>query len=119
MIRTSLLAVSTAALMTAPALAQDAAQNAEPVTVTMIGVSDIEKLDDVDRGGFARLAAAIKAEREANANVVEVLHTRHGTGTQISEVQIDISVETRGKAHQAALLERLQSAGYAPQVIEA
>jgi threonine dehydratase len=70
-----------------------------------------------DRPGQLAVVSSVIAD--ANANVVEVLHTRHGTGTQISEVQIDISVETRGKAHQAALLERLQSAGYAPQVIEA
>ena len=62
--------------------------------------------------------AVISAEiARANANVVEVLHTRHGSGTQISEVQIDISVETRGKPHQTALLERLERAGYSPRVI--
>ncbi|RIX31404.1 threonine ammonia-lyase [Amnibacterium setariae] len=70
-----------------------------------------------DRPGQLAVVSSVIAE--ANANVVEVLHTRHGTGTQISEVQIDISVETRGKAHQAALLERLRSAGFAPQVVEA
>jgi threonine dehydratase len=68
-----------------------------------------------DRPGQLAVISAVIAE--ANANVVEVLHTRHGAGTQISEVQIDISVETRGRAHQAALLARLESAGYAPRVI--
>ncbi|MBW4042050.1 MAG: threonine ammonia-lyase [Acidobacteria bacterium] len=70
-----------------------------------------------DRPG--QLAVISGLISEANANVVEVLHTRHGTGTQISEVQIDISVETRGKPHQAALLSRLEEAGYQPKVIEA
>lgn len=68
-----------------------------------------------DRPGQLAVISALIAD--ANANVVEVLHTRHGTGTQISEVQIDISVETRGKAHQGALMSRLEEAGYAPQVI--
>lgn len=68
-----------------------------------------------DRPGQLAVISAVIAE--ANANVVEVLHTRHGAGTQISEVQIDISVETRGRAHQAALMARLESAGYAPKVI--
>lgn len=68
-----------------------------------------------DRPGQLAVISALIAE--ANANVVEVLHTRHGTGTQISEVQIDISVETRGRAHQAALLGRLEQAGYQPRVI--
>ena len=68
-----------------------------------------------DRPG--QLVAVSSVIADANANVVEVLHTRHGAGTQISEVQIDISVETRGKAHQAALLARLESAGFQPRVV--
>jgi threonine dehydratase len=68
-----------------------------------------------DRPGQLAVISALIAD--ASANVVEVLHTRHGTGTQISEVQIDISVETRGRAHQAALMTRLQEAGYEPRVI--
>ena len=68
-----LLTTSLAALIAAPALAQDAAQEPQTVSVTMIGVNDIDKIDMEDRGGFARLAAAIKAERAANENVV-VLH---------------------------------------------
>lgn len=69
-----------------------------------------------DRPG--QLAVISDLIARANANVVEVLHTRHGSGTQISEVQIDISVETRGKPHQAALLARLEQAGFAPRVLE-
>ncbi|WP_375389375.1 threonine ammonia-lyase [uncultured Amnibacterium sp.] len=68
-----------------------------------------------DRPG--QLVAVSTVIAQANANVVEVLHTRHGAGTQISEVQIDISVETRGKAHQAALLARLEAAGFHPRVM--
>lgn len=51
-----------------PALAQDA--EAQTVTVTMIGVNDIDRIEEGERGGFARLASAIAAEREANENVV-------------------------------------------------
>jgi threonine dehydratase len=68
-----------------------------------------------DRPGQLAVVSSLIAE--ANANVVEVLHTRHGADTQISEVKIDISVETRGKAHQAVLLERLEQAGFHPRVI--
>ena len=70
-----------------------------------------------DRPGQLAVISALISE--ANANVVEVLHTRHGTGTQISEVQIDISVETRGKPHQAALMSRLEEAGYQPRIMVA
>jgi threonine dehydratase len=68
-----------------------------------------------DRPGQLAVISSLIAE--ANANVVEVLHTRHGTGTQISEVQIDISVETRGRTHQAAVMSRLEEAGYEPRII--
>ena len=57
------------ALLAAPTWAQEA----QTVTVTMIGVNDIDRIEDGERGGFARLAAAIAAEREASENVV-VLH---------------------------------------------
>ncbi|MGT2424992.1 threonine ammonia-lyase [Amnibacterium kyonggiense] len=70
-----------------------------------------------DRPGQLAVISALIAD--ASANVVEVLHTRHGTGTQISEVQIDISVETRGRTHQAALMTRLRDAGYEPKVVVA
>ena len=69
-----------------------------------------------DRPGQLAVVSAIIAD--ANANVVEVLHTRHGTGLQISEVAIDIAVETRGRSHQALLLQRLEEAGFRPTVVE-
>ncbi|AJM77950.1 threonine ammonia-lyase [Rathayibacter toxicus] len=64
-------------------------------------------------GQLARIADLIA---EANANVVEVLHTRHGHGLQISEVEIEISVETRGPEHADRVLQILCDAGYAPRV---
>ncbi|QAY73479.1 threonine ammonia-lyase [Agromyces protaetiae] len=53
-----------------------------------------------------------------HANVVEVLHTRHGRGLQISEVEIDISVETRGPGHREEVVEVLRRAGYSPVVLD-
>jgi threonine dehydratase len=51
----------------------------------------------------------------AAANVIEVLHTRHGAGLQISEVELDISVETRGPEHREHVVETLRAAGYDPR----
>ena len=68
-----------------------------------------------DRPG--QLAEISEIIADANANVVEVLHTRHGTGLLINEVAIDISVEIRGHVHRDAVLDRLRSAGYSPQVV--
>jgi len=51
---------------------------------------------------------------DAGANVVEVLHTRHERGLQISEVELEISVETRGPDHVDEVLRRLRDAGFSP-----
>ncbi|MFE6256160.1 threonine ammonia-lyase [Agromyces sp. NPDC057865] len=67
-----------------------------------------------DRPGQLANVAALLAE--ANANVVEVLHTRHGSGMQITEVELRLSVETRGPEHRAAVVEVLRRAGYDPRV---
>ena len=64
-------------------------------------------------GQLARTAALIA---ESNANVVEVLHTRHGSGMQISQVELELHIETRGPEHADAVLERLRDEGYAPRI---
>jgi len=69
-----------------------------------------------DRPGQLAVVSAVIAD--ANANVVEVLHTRHNSGLPIGEVQIDISVETRGAAHRDQVLARLRASGFSPRVIE-
>jgi threonine dehydratase len=67
-----------------------------------------------DRPG--QLARISELLAEANANVLEVLHTRHGRGLQISEVELELSVETRGPDHRQQVLDALRSAGYDPRV---
>ncbi|MGO1545452.1 MAG: threonine ammonia-lyase [Gulosibacter sp.] len=64
-------------------------------------------------GHLARIAAILA---EINANVIEVLHTRHNKGLQIQEVELEIAVETRGTEHAQQVLERLREAGYHPKV---
>ena len=67
-----------------------------------------------DRPG--QLARISELLAEAHANVIEVLHTRHGVGLQISEVELNVSVETRGPDHRQHVVDVLRSAGYDPQV---
>lgn len=67
-------------------------------------------------GQLARIAELIA---DANANVVEVLHTRHGNGLRISEVEIEIHMETRGAEHAELVLTKLFEAGYQPRVGDA
>lgn len=68
-----------------------------------------------DRPG--QLVRTAQAVADAHANVVEVLHTRHGNGLQISEVELDLSVETRGKEHRDEVLESLKKAGLNPKLL--
>ncbi|HAQ59134.1 MAG TPA: threonine ammonia-lyase [Microbacterium sp.] len=67
-----------------------------------------------DRPG--QLSRVSEVIAEAGANVIEVLHTRHGQGLQISEVVLQISVETRGEDHKALTLQTLRDAGFHPVV---
>ncbi|MFZ4065480.1 MAG: threonine ammonia-lyase [Rhodoluna sp.] len=70
-----------------------------------------------DRPGQLALTAEVIAT--ANANVVEVLHTRHGLGLKISEVELNLSVETSGHEHTLEVLKALKQAGLKPRIIEA
>jgi threonine dehydratase len=70
-----------------------------------------------DRPGQLALTAEVIAK--ANANVVEVLHTRHGLGLKISEVELNLSVETSGHEHTLVVLKSLKNAGLKPRIIEA
>ena len=64
-------------------------------------------------GQLARTAEIVAA---SNANVVEVLHTRHGSGMQISQVELELHIETRGPEHAELVLHNLREAGYNPRV---
>lgn len=68
-----------------------------------------------DRPG--QLARVSELLAQAGANVTEVLHTRHGQGLQISEVVLQLSVETRGEDHRAHVIQTLEQAGFAPTVM--
>lgn len=65
-------------------------------------------------GQLARVSDLLSV---AGANVIEVLHTRHGQGLQISEVILQLSVETRGEEHRAHVIGVLEDAGFAPRVM--
>ncbi len=67
-----------------------------------------------DRPGQLARTSAIVAEQ--NANVVEVLHTRHNNGMQISQVVLELHIETRGPDHAEQVLEALRAEGFAPTV---
>ena len=67
-----------------------------------------------DRPGQLALTAEVIAG--AHANVIEVLHTRHGNGLQISEVELNLSVETSGHNHRMEVVKALEKAGLRPKL---
>lgn len=69
-----------------------------------------------DRPGQLLRTAQIVADHDAN--VVEVLHTRHGTGLPISDVELELHIETRGKEHGDEVVEALRADGYEVRVGE-
>jgi threonine dehydratase len=60
-------------------------------------------------GELATLLAQIAEQR---ANVVDVLHTRHNPRLRLGEVEIAMSVETRGPEHSDKLIGALRARGY-------
>jgi threonine dehydratase len=62
-----------------------------------------------DRPG--QLVKTSEAIARAHGNVVEVLHTRHGRGLGIGEVELQISVETSDREHVQRIMDELNSSG--------
>jgi len=64
-------------------------------------------------GQLARVSALVA---ECSANVVEVLHTRHNNSLAISQVELELHIETRGPEHAELVLARLRDEGFEPRV---
>jgi threonine dehydratase len=63
-----------------------------------------------DRPG--ELATLLAQIAEHRANVVDVLHTRHNPRLRLGEVEVALSVETRGPEHSNKLIYALRAQGY-------
>ncbi|HZM83976.1 MAG TPA: threonine ammonia-lyase [Candidatus Limnocylindrales bacterium] len=63
-----------------------------------------------DRPG--QLAALLTLIGERGANVVDVAHQRHNPRLHLGEVEVVLSVETRGAEHSDRLISALRNAGY-------
>ena len=62
-----------------------------------------------DRPG--QLVKTSEAIARAQGNVVEVLHTRHGRGLGIGEVELQMSVETSDREHVERIMTELKNSG--------
>lgn len=69
-----------------------------------------------DRPG--QLVKTAEAIAEAGGNVIEVRHTRQGNAWQISEVELNLSVETGGHEHRMKVIKALKDAGLKPLLNE-
>ncbi len=72
------------------------------------------ELPDVP-GQLVRTASIVA---EKNANVVEVIHTRHATELPVSDVELELHIETRGVEHGQEVVQALREAGYVVRVGE-
>jgi threonine dehydratase len=70
-----------------------------------------------DRPG--QLATLLTRIAELQANVVDVEHLRHNPLLRIGEVEVALSVETRGADHSELLLRMLREAGYSVRLAPA
>jgi threonine dehydratase len=68
-----------------------------------------------DRPG--QLVQTAEAIARAHGNVVEVVHTRHGGGFDIGEVELRLSVETAGQEHVNRVMTALKDAGLKARII--
>jgi threonine dehydratase len=63
-----------------------------------------------DRPG--QLAALLTLIGQQGANVDDVVHRRHDPRLRLGEVEVELSVETRGAEHSDRLISALRRAGY-------
>ncbi|KHD78970.1 threonine ammonia-lyase [Actinoplanes utahensis] len=63
-----------------------------------------------DRPG--QLAGLVRQIAEHRANIVDVNHSRQSPRLSFGEVEVALSVETRGPAHSSELISALRDAGY-------
>lgn len=66
-------------------------------------------------GQLVRTASIVASK---NANVIEVIHTRHATELPISDVELELHIETRGVEHGQEVVRALRDAGYVVRVGE-
>jgi len=72
------------------------------------------ELPDVP-GQLVRTASIVAGK---NANVVEVIHTRHATELPVSDVELELHIETRGVEHGQEVVQALRDEGYVVRVGE-
>jgi threonine dehydratase len=63
------------------------------------------------------LAGLLDTVARTGANLIHVEHVREGVELGVQETGIELTVETRGREHAAAVLDALREAGYEPSEV--
>lgn len=63
-----------------------------------------------DRPGS--LAGLLARLQELNANVIDIAHSRISGALELGEVDVEVSLETRGTQHRESVVEQLRTAGF-------
>src|SRR5699024_1000264 len=63
-----------------------------------------------DRPGS--LAGLLTRLQELNANVIDIAHSRISGALELGEVDVEVSLETRGTQHRESVVEQLRTAGF-------
>ena len=66
-------------------------------------------------GALVRLSTIIA---DQGANIFEVVHHRIGSSKSVTEVDLELTLEVRDRAHGEALLEALRAADYLAEVVQ-
>jgi threonine dehydratase len=66
-------------------------------------------------GALLALSEVLAGQR---ANIVEIIHNRSYYGVSLGETVIDVTIETRGAAHIAAISHALREAGFGYERIQ-
>jgi threonine dehydratase len=69
-----------------------------------------------DRPG--QLAALLTLIGQQGANIDDVVHQRHDPRLRLGEVEVELSVETRGAEHSDRLVQALKAAGYEVEFVD-
>jgi threonine dehydratase len=73
------------------------------------------RVDVPDRpGALAKLAGVVAGER---GNIVDVEHRRDLPGVALKNARVELSVETRDRAHAEQLIRALEAAGYPVEIV--
>ena len=73
------------------------------------------RIDVPDRPGALAAVASVIAEQRGN--IVDVEHRRDLPGVAVKNVRVEMSVETRDRAHADEMVRALESAGYGVEVV--